>query len=259
MSAHVRRISSGNRNSWHGWLASVVVHLLLLALLMLPALHSDFDLGRAEGAGGKGPTGGGGGSSGGNETAERVQYMPLAPAPSVNVPAAVTPSATPPVAPPIIQPVTPPVSPVKPSAVDPQPTTSQPKAGVSNGAGAGSGVGSGGAGPGSGGGVGSGEGTGRGTASGPGTGGGNAKNFPPTPKQFFLPPLPAPKKVHGFHLIAWFDVDSLGKSALLRFTPTPDGEYNKRLRETLLALKFRPATRPDGTPLRDTVNVEFTF
>jgi hypothetical protein len=60
-------------------------------------------------------------------------------------------------------------------------------------------------------------------------------------------------------MTAWFDVDSTGKSTLLRFTPTPDGGYNKRLKETLLALKFRPAVRPDGTPLRDTVNVEFVF
>jgi len=46
---------------------------------------------------------------------------------------------------------------------------------------------------------------------------------------------------------------------LLRFTPSPDNDYNAKLRTTLLALKFRPGVRPDGTPIRDTVNVEFTF
>jgi hypothetical protein len=94
---------------------------------------------------------------------------------------------------------------------------------------------------------------------GPGTGGGNAKNYPPTPKAFFLPPLPAPAALRGFHMTAWFDVDSTGKATLLRFTPSPDGGYNKQLKATLLAMKFRPAVRPDGIPIRDTVDVQFDF
>jgi hypothetical protein len=60
-------------------------------------------------------------------------------------------------------------------------------------------------------------------------------------------------------MTAWFDVDSTGKARLLRFTPSPDGDYNKRLKETLLAMKFRPAVRPDGSPMRDTVDVQFVF
>jgi hypothetical protein len=120
-------------------------------------------------------------------------------------------------------------------------------------------VGGTGAGPGSGGGVGSGIGPGKGSGVGPGTGGGTAKNFPPTLKQFVLPPLPTPSGVRGFKLTAWFDVDSTGKSTLLRFTPTPDRSYNDRIRETLLAARFRPAVRPDGTTIRDTVDIQMLF
>ena len=60
-------------------------------------------------------------------------------------------------------------------------------------------------------------------------------------------------------MIAWFDVDTTGKATLLRFTPSSDKDYNKKLRETLLALKFRPAVRSNGVPIRDTVDVQFLF
>ena len=55
-------------------------------------------------------------------------------------------------------------------------------------------------GPGAGGGVGSGIGTGRGSGIGPGTGGGSQANYPPSPTELFIPPLPMPDKVRGFHL-----------------------------------------------------------
>ncbi|MEJ7759729.1 MAG: hypothetical protein WKF55_09055 [Gemmatimonadaceae bacterium] len=127
-------------------------------------------------------------------------------------------------------------------------------------AGSGAGTsGSAGAGPGSGGGVGSGVGTGTGSANGPGTGGGPGSSFPPTPTQFFLPPLPAPSSLRGYHLTAYFDVDEKGKSTLLGFNPSRDGGYNRRLREVLLALRFRPGVKADGTPIRDTVDIQFIF
>ncbi len=116
-----------------------------------------------------------------------------------------------------------------------------------------------GAGPGSGGGVGSGVGPGTGSAAGPGTGGGPAGNYPPTPTQFFLPPLPAPAGLKGYHLIAWFDVDDKGNAALLGFNPSRDGGYNRKLRNVLLSLRFRPGVRADGTPVRDTVDIQFIF
>jgi protein TonB len=257
---------------WQGWIASLLAHLFLLALIIVaPQLAPEPDLGRAEGAGGLGPAGGGGGGSRGGGAQERLQYVRLEPP----APAAASKAVESPVKRPVEQPVPvpPPKSQVTPT---PTPTPSPPKAeppappapttpvtsGIGDGAGSGSGTGTSsgtGAGSGTGGGVGSGEGTGRGSGVGPGTGGGNAANYPPTPRQVFLPPLPAPSKVRGFKMVAWFDVDSTGKATLLRFTPTPDAAYNKKLKETLLAMKFRPAVRPDGTAIRDTVDVEFVF
>ncbi|HEX2722012.1 MAG TPA: hypothetical protein VHM24_03785, partial [Gemmatimonadaceae bacterium] len=149
----------------------------------------------------------------------------------------------------------------KPAPAPAATTTAPVPSGVGTGtsaAGAGN-AGTSGAGPGSGGGIGSGAGTGIGSANGPGTGGGPATNFPPTPTQFFLPPLPAPPSLRGYHLIAYFDVDEKGNAKLLGFNPSRDGGYNRKLRDVLLALKFRPGVRPDGTPVRDTVDIQFIF
>jgi protein TonB len=256
------------RRRWQGWIVSLLAHLLFFALILLPALHSDWNLQHAEGAGGLRPAGGGGGgSSGGASGAQhgRLQFVAL------NAPNGVTrpvvqppaPVVKPPPPPPASQPV---IVPPVPPAPQPVPPTqaSAPAASPSSGdvgsAGTGAaGTGGAGVGTGTGGGTGSGEGSGRGSGVGSGTGGGNAQIYPPTPRQFFLPPLPAPRALRGFRLIAWFDVDSTGKASLLRFTPSPDNDYNKRLRETLLGMRFRPAVRPDGVPVRDTADVQFLF
>jgi len=157
----------------------------------------------------------------------------------------VPPKAVPPPAPPV---VTPPAA-----ATQPTPTTA---AGLGTGPGT---AGNAGAGPGSGGGIGSGIGTGTGSSNGPGTGGGPAKSYPPTPTQFFLPPLPAPASVRGYHLIAYFDVDEKGNAKLLGFNQSRDGDYNRKLRDVLQSLRFRPGVRADGTPVRDTVDIQFIF
>jgi protein TonB len=133
-------------------------------------------------------------------------------------------------------------------------------AATSPGTGTGTGTaGTAGAGPGSGGGIGSGIGPGTGTGNGPGTGGGSGKNYPPTPTQFFLPPLPAPSSLKGFHLTAYFDVDEKGNAKLLGFNQSRDGDYNRKLRDVLLSLRFRPGVKADGTPVRDTVDIQFIF
>jgi protein TonB len=119
--------------------------------------------------------------------------------------------------------------------------------------------GSAGSGPGSGGGVGSGIGTGRGSGIGPGTGGGNQVNFPPTAIELFIPPLPMPDKVRGFHLVAEFDVDSTGKVLNFVFTETRDGGYNRRLSEVLKSTKFRPGTTPAGAPIRMKAQIIYDF
>jgi protein TonB len=120
-------------------------------------------------------------------------------------------------------------------------------------------AGTAGAGPGSGGGVGSGEGTGKGSGIGPGTGGGPGKDYPPTLRDLFIPPLPAPDKIKPYHLIAWFDVDEKGTARLIAFNPSKDGGYNRRLNDVLRSLRFRPGVHADGTPMRDTVDVHFIF
>mgnify|MGYP001556477488 CR=1 FL=1 len=245
---------------WQGWFFSLLAHLLLLVFLLLPALDSGIDYGHRDGAGGNGPTGGGGGGLGdaGSPGLHFVQIAPQAStapaAPPIEKPKPVpVPAPPPPIPAPVPKQVV-----VAPPAAAPA-TAAAPASGAGD-AGAGIGKNGGaGAGPGSGGGVGSGAGPGKGSGVGPGTGGGAAKNYPPTLKQFVLPPLPTPASVKGFKLTAWFDVDTTGKATLLRFTPSPDRGYNDRIRETLLALRFRPAVTAAGVAIRDTVDIQVIF
>jgi hypothetical protein len=75
----------------------------------------------------------------------------------------------------------------------------------------------------------------------------------------FLPPIPPPASVRGFQFTAEFDVDSTGRVLDFKFTPTPDGDYNRRLASVLRATRFRPGTRPDGTPLRMKAQISYGF
>jgi len=248
-----------------GVVVSVLLHALIISLLIVPFLMPGSVIERMQqGAGGAGPAGGGGGGSrGSGGTVETVRYVKLVPDP---VP---TPSAIPPVPKPVVPKVdppkakpveTPPAKVAEPPQQSAVPAAQATVASVVPGAGGGSGAdGSVGAGPGTGGGVGAGAGTGKGSANGPGTGGGNQANYPPQPIEFFLPPLPPPKSVRGFHFIAEFDVDSTGRVVDFRFTQTRDGDYNKRLAEVLRAMRFRPGTRPDGSPLRMKAQIGYDF
>ena len=245
-----------------GVAVSLVLHALIIGLLIVPFLMPSSVIERMQqGAGGAGPAGGGGGGShGSGGTVETVHYVKLLTKP-VPTPTSVPPTpkaVVPMVEPPKPQPVPTPTPPAaEQSAVPAAPAT---VAAVVPGTGGGSGAdGSKGAGPGSGGGVGSGVGTGKGSATGPGTGGGTQANYPPQPIEFFLPPLPPPKSVRGFHFIAEFDVDSTGRVLDLHFTETRDGDYNKRIAEVLRAMRFRPGTRPDGTPLRMKAQIGYEF
>ena len=107
--------------------------------------------------------------------------------------------------------------------------------------------------------MGSGVGTGRGSGVGPGTGGGVQENYPPTPTELFIPPLPMPDRVRGFHLIAEYDIDATGRILGFDFTRTRDRDYNKRLEEVLKSFRFRPGTRPDGTPIRMKAQIIYDF
>ena len=253
-------------------LVSILLHALIIALLIRPiASHEGEVVARAQGAGGAGPAGGGGGGHlGTGGVSEHVDYVRVAAAPAAAP--TVTPPATPPKAtivppkpvPPLksaltpaVQPtpaVVPPIAAVVTPGLDPAKLAQSQITGVGGGTGR---DGSAGNGPGSGGGVGSGVGTGRGSGTGPGTGGGTQANYPPTTVELFIPPLPIPGKVHGFHGIAEFDVDADGKVLGFTFTPTKDGSYNRLLEDVFKRFKFRPGTKPDGTPIRMKVQIPF--
>lgn len=223
-----------------GALVSFGVHLFLILLIIAPfAFMADITL-LEQGAGGPGPAGGGGGGTRGSggvrhETLNYVTVAPAAPTPvePVEVP---PPEPKPVVVPPELPRVEPPKVSVLPSQV-----------GVGGGTGN---DGTTGSGSGTGGGVGSGVGTGRGSGVGAGTGGGQQENYPPTAMEMFIPPMPVPSSARGFHVVVQFDVDETGRVRGIEFTPTPDRGYNRRLREVFEGFRFRPGTRPDGTPIR---------
>jgi protein TonB len=227
------------------------VHALILFLILAPVVgSSDFTHDPTVGGGGPGPAGGGGGgTSGAGSREEHLQFVRVRSDPTV-MPKP-KPLTVPPVKPPD----------PKPQVESPMTPTQPPPSAVTSSTGEGSAgtTGTTGAGPGTGGGVGSGEGTGRGSSIGPGTGGGPGKDFPPTLRDLFIPPLPAPDRIKPYHLIAWFDVDEKGNANLIGFNPSKDGGYNRRLSEVLRSLRFRPGVHADGSPMRDTVDVHFIF
>jgi hypothetical protein len=131
---------------------------------------------------------------------------------------------------------------------------------VTAGSGGGSGNdGTAGNGPGTGGGKGSGNGTGTGTGDGAGTGGGNGTIYPPTPIQLVILPLPAPSKDKKYDLEAVYDVDSLGHATLVQWNKPKDDGYAKRVLQSLMGYKFRPAVRADGTPTRGTAVIRVSL
>ena len=246
-----------------GVVASVLFHAALLALILVPITSSGLiHIEEIEqGAGGPGPAGGGGGGRRGTGGQERIKFVQVAVAPPAAVPekTAVVPPVVPPPTPeikPVPQVIPTPIPDAKAEATAATRVDIAPIAGVGGGTGS---DGSTGSGPGSGGGFGSGIGTGRGSGVGPGTGGGTAENYPPTPQEFYLPPLPAPSKLKGFRLLATFDVDERGRVLSIDFTRSPDRKYNEKLEESLRNLRFRPGTTPAGTPVRMKAQISYEF
>ncbi len=251
----------GNQRRIRSLLISIGIHLLIILLLIVPFTSPEM-IREVLGAGGRGPAGGGGGGNrgtGGMAKQERLQFVRVAPAPPpppVRTPPTVNPIVPPPPPPPVIKPPPPqpPAAPTQPTAANPVDAKS---AVTGSGGGAGS-DGSAGAGPGSGGGVGSGVGAGKGTSVGPGTGGGPGTVYPPAPTELFLPPLPVPNKAKGTVIVV-FEVDSTGKVLDLQFTPTKDGAYNRKLREALVAIRFRPAVNAQGIPVRGKAEITYSL
>ena len=264
---------------WRGPLVSVLLHAAIIALLTMPVLFAEpVFLEQQEGAGGPGPAGGGGGGSGGTGGAprrveERIRYIEIAPEPEPVLPPLETvlpPVVPPPVVPPVVPPpepvpppeavVEPPPAPVVPDLkVEASPAAAEPPVSVIPGTGGGPGNdGSMGAGPGSGGGVGSGIGTGRGSGIGPGTGGGAGNIYLATPVQIYLPPSPVPDRIRPYNIVAVFDIDEKGRVLKFTFNESRDRDYNRRVKQMLADVRFRPATTLEGVPIRSTYSMIIT-
>jgi len=233
--------------------AAIAFHLLMILLVLAPAILVSNELLEytQRGAGGPGAVGGGGGGSRSfpgriKYVPERVDFMKLEKAEPKEAVVKPKPEvAKPPPPPPTPEP---PVVAAKDSAVSAAKVDSTS---VLVGAGRGTGAdGTTGNGPGRGGGEGSGIGTGRGSATGPGTGGGDGTIYPPTVVAVAVLPLPIPGKVRPYKLIAQFEVDSTGEARLLAFNPSRDAGYNRRVREMLMEIRFRPAVTAAGRPVK---------
>jgi len=237
-----------------------LLHALLVALILMPPLwtaREALDV-RNKAAGGPGPAGGGGGGTLGDgglrEDRERLRFMLLPKDPLTQPPIPIpTPQPVEPKKEEEVKPVPPPPPETAPDTAAKATVDSAAATGAAGGTGK---DGSAGSGAGSGGGVGSGNGTGRGSGNGPGTGGGADEVYGAQVIALPILPIPVPSKARPYRMIAYFDVDTLGKATLISFNPSNDSRYNKRVREMLLEMRFRPAVRRNGMPVRDTVTVK---
>lgn len=256
-----------------GTVVALVFHGLVLLLILTPLFVATMIAAPPDGAGGAGPAGGGGGGTrgtgGGSDiyAPERLRYIQIgpaaAPAPAAEEeapaeeaePVPPPPEPEPEPVPPVSEQV-PPASPAEPlvgSAAAHGDGSPAPVSGVGGGTGD---DGTGGTGPGSGGGIGSGVGTGIGSGDGPGTGGGNGDVYLPTPIVQAMVYDP-PRSVKGDTVRVLFEVDETGRVLRIEFPPTRDRGFNRRLLERMREWRFRPAVRPDGTPVRATYPAEF--
>jgi len=238
--------------------AAALLHALIVALILLPPLLSAreaLDV-RNKAAGGRGPAGGGGGGTMGagalRDVRERLRFIVMP-----KTPASVAPAPVPTPAEPKKEETKPEVKPEPPAAAPPESVTAARPDSVGNGAAGRTGKdGTTGNGPGTGGGVGSGNGPGRGSGNGQGAGGGDDDIHGATVVALPILPIPVPSKVRPYRMTAYFDVDTLGNATLISFNPSNDSRYNKRVKEMLLEMRFRPAVRRTGAPVRDTVAIK---
>ena len=249
---------------WAG-AVSILLHVLLIVLMIVPIAIAHDLPDATRGAGGAGAAGGGGGGRRGGAASpylkEDLRYVRVAPPPPPPPPPAPTlvpPVPTPKPPPPKPAPVPPPVVPPPTAAGPPaKPDSAQvqvaegPAPGPGNGAGATAGPG---AGPGTGGGTGTGTGPGKGSGTGPGTGGGEGTIYPPTAELLLIPELPVPGSLRGKTFIVHFEIDETGRVARVD-VDTGDSRYDKRLRDRFMQYKWRPAHRADGTPVAASIDV----
>jgi protein TonB len=229
-----------------GIAVSFVLHAVVIGLILWPATRflEPNDPGNPFLA-----PGGGGGSGGGG--GKRVAYISLpafTPPPPVVEEVVVPPVETPEVPPPVPEPV-----PVRDSVADSQVVAAN--LGPTSGTGTGlSGEG------GTGGGVGPGNGTGTGPGTGPGSGGSLGYSQPPQSEQLLLVPPDAPRELRGKTVRAMFSINVNGRVDRVAFDPEiKNREYANKLREQLLAFRFKPARSPSGTAIAVDYPIDITF
>lgn len=238
------------RGRWQGVAVAIALHALVLLLVLTrtattPILRLDDRTYGVRGA----ERGGGGG---GEPMRERLQYIQAA----APLPPPVVRRPRPQVVPRIVPPRVPPPRPVE-APTPLAPSVAPPTAVAPDGGSVTTGPGTG-AGPGTGGGVGTGAGAGVGNGVGPGTGGTpTASKVKAYPIELPAAGLDAPHNIRPSHLDAVFEVTEHGDARLLSFTQTNDGGFNRRLRDELSGTRFHAAALPNGTPVRDTVQVSF--
>ena len=244
----------GTRPRYSGIAASLALHALLLALLVL---HGERIWSRTLPPG---PVAlGDPGSSAGGGGGPRVAYITLPSLPKAETPVAR--KVSPPVIPPkrVVVPAVPP--PKQPETVVAQKvdtvlsTAAEPNT-LAATTGAGSRAGSNTTGTG---GPGNGNGSGKG-ASGTGPGGGSGKSRPPEPRDMAFPFDAPPKELRGISLSVtfWVRVDGVVE----RYTVEPeikDRDYAKKFDEVMRAFRFTPAQAPDGTRIPGTTRISFTL
>lgn len=224
--------SGPNRSRPAGLAASIVLHLAIVLLLLIPLRH-DFARVLLAGDPVVNPTDGGGG---------RPAYITL-PAPLASARAAVVvtappvtlvvPTPTPP------QEIPPPVPVEQVAVLEPAAATGSTDSAAGGEAGDGGGTG-GGLGPGS------------GPGHGPGSGEGGAGR-PPQLRHQVIPPDNPPKELRGVELRVTFWVDEAGKVVRVAVDPRiQDRKFAQRFTESMLSYRFRPALGPGGLPIAST-------
>lgn len=238
--------------------AAVALHLLVVLLVLGPAIFVTGQLidYTQQGGGGPGAVGGGGGGS--QSFPGRIKFIPekvdfmklqmeVVPPKKEEVVPLKPEQKPPPTPPPEPTPAPPVATPTDSAAATPRADSVSALPGAGRGTGN---DGTTGTGPGRGGGEGSGIGTGRGSGTGPGTGGGDGTIYPPTVVALPILPLPIPSKVRPYKMIAQFEVDSTGTATLLNWNQSRDSGYNRRIRQMLMEIRFRPAVTMDGRPVK---------
>jgi hypothetical protein len=231
--------SGPDRPRPYGVAASVALHAAIVLLLLIPLLKRDFARVLTAGESLTTRSGGGGG---------RVAYITL---PTPKAPARATVNVTPPLATPPAIVVPTPTPPPEIPPPTPEAQVAVAAVAVDSSRGGTGGPVSGGE-PGEGGGTGGGVGEGAGPGAGPGSGERGAGRAPQIRHQV-IPPENPPKELRGVELRITFMVDESGRPVRVEVDPPiQDKKFARKLTESMLSYRFRPALGPDGRPVAST-------